>query len=180
MSLKVAIAGSNSFADLSPIVEQVECKLSFWGSRYITGSTYEGTAPIDALASRVIELVNQCKFQFTDQERAHGKSIAGKITQIYDLSDTQVGQCNFITRVMVFFRNLPNVILGLKSIPFRDCSKTRWYWNKAEENFAGNGYRKVFDCYPQDYFKKQLTPLDDLNKFVHPEDTSEREEVYYE
>jgi hypothetical protein len=151
MSLHVAISEAKSFADLRGLVDRVECHLTFWGNRYITLTNFEGIEPIDVLAARVIELVNQYKFKFTDNERLHGKAIAKKITQLYDISDAQVDHSWFLTRIFVFFRNLPNVIPGLLECPARNCSKIRWYW-KDFDHSSPSTYSDVFEFYTRDQY----------------------------
>jgi hypothetical protein len=171
MSLKVSIANAKSFADLNPLVEKVQCHLTFWGKRYITISNYEGTESIDALASRVIELVNQYKFEFTDKERLHGKAIAKKITQLYDMSDAQVDHSWFLTKIFVFFRNLPNIIPGLLECPARNCSKIRWYW-KDFDHISPSTYSVAFEFYTRNQYYRfwhfGRTPEETL-RFTYPE-----------
>jgi hypothetical protein len=181
MSLQVAIDRANSFAELRPIVEQSECKISFLGRRYIVAPNYEGTASIDSLAARVIELVNQYKFQFTNQERAHGKSIANKISQNYRLSDAQVKQQGFLIRFFVFLRSIPTSLGG--PIGLKSCL-ARWYWEQCETTAVfcgcGSSYDKVFRYYPrnQDRLLIFLGLIHErTNQFDHPEPEKRNELV---
>lgn len=181
MSLQVAIDRANSFAELRPIVEQSECKISFLGRRYIVAPNYKGSASIDSLAARVIELVNQYKFQFTNQERAHGKSIANKISQNYRLSDAQVKQQGFLIKFFMFLRSIPTSLGG--PIGLKSCL-ARWYWEQCETTafFCGCGstYDSVFEYYPRDQYYPiwhfGRTPKES-RRFKHPEPEKRNERV---
>jgi hypothetical protein len=152
MSLKVAISNAGSFADLKPLVDGVVSHLTFWGGRYITTPNYEGTASIDVLALQVIKLANQYKFRFTNNERQDGKIIADRITQLYDIRDTQIEQSCFLTRIFVFFRNLISN-RTFYECPAIDCSEIRWRWDRGDIDCnCIPTYSHVFDFYTRDQY----------------------------
>jgi hypothetical protein len=182
MTLKFAIAEARSFEDLRPIVDNIDTGISILGDRYIVAEGYNGIVSIDALAARVIELVNQYQFNFTRSERSHGKSIANRITQMYNQSDAQVNQQNFLIRFFVSLRNLRNLLTLSYISEGRNCSLTRWYWKECNDNFVP-GYQIVFDSYPRNRYnflwhvcRFGLTP-DESHRFKHPEPEKRNEKV---
>ncbi len=84
--------------------------ISFWGSRYITismligGVRVKGTVHIDALATRVVKLVQEHKFEYSQEERRIGSLISRKIDQLYDANDRRLNNRNFLTRVLYVLR----------------------------------------------------------------------------
>ena len=182
MTLKVAISEARSFADLRQIVDNVGIGVSVLGGRYVFAEGYNGTASIDAIAARVIELVNQYQFNFTRRERSHGQFIANRITQIYNQSDDLVKRQNFLIRFFVSLRNLPNVLSLSYIFESRNCSLTRWYWKECNDNFV-YGYQRVFDSYPRNRYNffwhvccLGLTP-NESRRFKYPEPEKRNEIV---
>ena len=92
-----------SFSDLYTITQNATTTLSFWGKRGIVALGYEGAAPIDALAARVIALVHEKNFEYTPQERGMGKEIVKAINRIYKESAQQIEDSDCLTR---FFWNV--------------------------------------------------------------------------
>jgi hypothetical protein len=107
MDIQAAVSSARSFSELRLIAERAEPHFSFWGSRYVTASGYEGTLDIDALASRTMELLDQFNFEFSLAEHNAGKRLAARIDRIYDEHNDQVDQADCFTRVLDVLRNFP-------------------------------------------------------------------------
>ena len=162
--------------DLQTIImttgKEAEAKLSCLGGRYIQVTGYSGTSGVDALASRVIELVREKKFEFSEEERAIGKIIATRITQLYDASDMQVQNSNCLTRLLRFLRELPDYILGQCSFYPITCSRTRWDWKEKETECESGAYKHAFSYYTvhqyEVRFGHQPARLEELTRYTNP------------
>ncbi|NGX41226.1 MAG: hypothetical protein KR126chlam4_01065 [Candidatus Anoxychlamydiales bacterium] len=127
--------------------------ISFWGSRYITismligGIRVKGTAHIDALATRVIKLVQEHKFEYSQEERSIGSLISRKIDQLYDANDRRLNNRNFLTRVLYVLR------VFFKCFNFRNVSITRWDWREEEGEFE---FCNIFKYYTKAQYKKEF------------------------
>lgn len=165
MASPAALDGVRSFTDMIPIVEQVEVRLSFWGTRYVHLPLLNTTLPIDAIAARMIELVQQNP-QFDENTRATGRRIAPLIDRIYQISDQQVAQSNCFTRLLVYLRNLPNIYEGAG---IRISSWTLYQWRDCEavydvgyrqifEYYTREEYQRNFHCYPESILGNRLFP----------------------
>lgn len=141
-SLQQAIASAQSFSTLRLLAERAETSISFWGNRYLSVKGCSGFVHIDAIAARAAELLKQNP-HFCERERPHGKSLAGRIVKIYDESDELFDKSNFLTKVIVILRNLPN-IFSLRP-PFGH-TEARWQW-KESVRMLYEPLGDVFDFY---------------------------------
>src|SRR5271154_2451434 len=105
MKLTTAIECA-TLTELLPLVQKTKVNLSFWGYRSIQIPGFEGSASIDLLAKRVMELVRTHKFTFSPKEHADGEEIAKLITNIYNSSDRQVSRSCCLTRLFCAIRGL--------------------------------------------------------------------------
>ncbi|MFI5333561.1 MAG: hypothetical protein ACHQT8_00135 [Chlamydiales bacterium] len=78
MAAPLVVDIAQSLADLVPLVEQTQVRLSFWGTRYVHLPLLNTTLPIDALAAKVIELVEQ-NVHFDEIVRAQGSLLAASV-----------------------------------------------------------------------------------------------------
>jgi hypothetical protein len=142
------------FNDLVQISSNVTPILSFWGVSRINVAGYQGIAPIDSLAAKVMELVESKKFEYSEQERESGNLIAKNINKLYLNSDKQVNNSNILTRIFCVFISIYNRLSHIKSIPGSTKSFIRKKWD--DDNFYGlDGFNKVFNYYTRDqYFQK--------------------------
>lgn len=162
MKLSESVASSQSFLDLQSIImdqssgkTKICPKLSFWGGRYIQVLGYNGTADIDELAAKVIKLVYQKNFTFTDEERVIGNRIAGLISDAYHQSDAQVANANFLTRLFCFLRECTYGLFEHDPNPInsqRTCSKTRWVWLNPDSG----GMCRVFSYYTSEQYEEKF------------------------
>ncbi len=100
MNIQIALNTVNSFAELKSISQQAKSNLSFWGSREVSATGYEGTIPLDALAERVIQLLHQKQYEFNENERAVGLALVWQINRIYDEHDLQYDQSGILTKLL--------------------------------------------------------------------------------
>jgi hypothetical protein len=147
---QVILNQARSFADIIPLVEQAEIKLSFWGTRYVNLPQLNTTLPIDAIAARVIEMMEQNP-HFDENERAYGRRIAPLIDRIYQISEQQVAQHNCFTRLLVLLRNLRNILAYAGNV--RTCSATLYGWRDCEA-FGFVGYRQIFAYYTREQYQR--------------------------
>ena len=141
------------FNQLNNISSHAIPSYSFWGIRTFQAVGYEGKAPIDSLAYRVYELVKAKNFEYTSQERNIGKQIAANINRIYSVSDQQIANSNFITRIICTFQK----VYYRFTVPFFTTIKPtkspmRWIW---DNNFYEWGLNRVFDHYTKRQYKRQ-------------------------
>jgi hypothetical protein len=106
MYIERAVSDTQSFSGLLPIAEQAEARLSFWGYQYVYVNGYEGTLHIDALASRVLELLREVDYEFSEAERESGKQLAEKIDRLYVDTDRQFSEANCFTQAMTVLREI--------------------------------------------------------------------------
>ncbi|NGX56965.1 MAG: hypothetical protein K1060chlam5_01220, partial [Candidatus Anoxychlamydiales bacterium] len=128
--------------------------LTFWGTRYIKVVGYQDRAPIDSLAARVIKIVENKKFEYTEQEREKGILISRNINKLYSDSDKQVGNSNILTRIFSAFIGIYHRLLDINSIPgsFKSIIRKRWDDDKFHDS---DGFNKVFNFYTKNqYFEK--------------------------
>ncbi len=151
MSTQILLNNARSFADIVPIVEQAEARLSFWGTRYVYLPIRNETLPIDAIAAKVIQLIRQNPDSVEDQ-RAVGRRIASLVDRIYQTSDQQVAQSNCLTWLFVFLRNLPNL---LDRSGVLTSSWTSYAWRDCE-HYTLIGYRQRFDYYTREQYLRNF------------------------
>ena len=162
MKLETAIRKAD-FTDLVQITSNVTPILTFWGTRYIKVVGYQDRAPIDSLAARVIKIVENKKFEYTDQERKKGILITKNINKLYLDSDKQVDNSNILTRIFSAFIGIYHRLLDIKSIPGSFKSMIRTHWDD-DEFYGLEGFNKVFDYYTRNqYFEKFNHYPDRLN-----------------
>lgn len=93
-----ALNKASTFAELKPLLDKAKVEVSFWGNRYVKIEGCKGTVSVEALVSRVHDVLHQ-NFEFDENERKAGNQIAGKIDQIYSDSDNQLKHKNLLTKV---------------------------------------------------------------------------------
>jgi hypothetical protein len=143
----------HSLADLHYLAAHAEVKLTFWGARYLSVNGYKCTAHIDNLAGRVIEWV-RLNPDFNEAERAHGKSLAKKIVDIYSQSDRQVMGSNFFTRILTAFRDFH--FSGFCNFSSFYSSTIRHQWLGRSQWGIEPGFQEIFECYTKQQFQTVL------------------------
>ncbi|MGK5595609.1 MAG: hypothetical protein ACSNEK_09685 [Parachlamydiaceae bacterium] len=132
-----ALAQTNSFVALEPLVKAASPKLSFWGARRMTVRGYQGELKINSLVSKTLAL-REANPHFDQVERAAGKKIAAKLNQIYEISDRQVRTANLITKLFAYIRML---------------------WEPGDEPYGDRmeweviGMNEIFEKYTQDQYE---------------------------
>jgi hypothetical protein len=146
MAIQRTLCEVKSVTALQAIVEQAEVRLSLCGERYLSFSGFSGNLPVDALAARVIELVDS-NFEFSEEERSIGRKIAAEIDSIYIRSDDLVRVSNIITCLLAHLRDMWCDNIADKGYGIR------WQWRYNRENelfeyYTKNQYEKVFNKSP--------------------------------
>ena len=108
INLEKRLYNTDSFVDLELIIEDVAEDISFWGRRYVYLKGEKETFSIHILAKRVLELMEQHRFEYTNDERAAGKRIAAKINHIYEDNIKRLDGKWFITRILCYIRDQMN------------------------------------------------------------------------
>ena len=161
MKLEAAIKKAD-FNDLVKITSNLTPILTFWGTRYIKVVGYQDRAPIDSLAARVIKIVENKKFEYTDQERKKGALIAKNINKLYLDSDKQVDNSNILTRIFCvfygFYHLINNCYVTRIIYPGSSESLIRSRWD--DDNIGRDGFNKVFNYYTRNQYlaKFNLNP----------------------
>lgn len=117
MKLSTEIKNCQSMFDVRAILHDATGNLqavstTSWRGRFIQVVGYDGSIEIDALASRVIQIIKDKNFGFAEPERAIGKAIARQINQLYDASDRQLGNSNCFIRLLSLVREVFIGIFG--------------------------------------------------------------------
>lgn len=153
LNIQGILANVRSLSELAPIVKNANEHISLFGYRYIFVEGHKGHLPIDALASRITELVGE-NFKFTSKGLKGGKKIARRIVNIYKRNDARTREMNFFTRwlcnIRDFFRNYRDTKKGIQE---RTCLADRWIHygedRKIFEYYTKNQYLKKFGKEPE-------------------------------
>ncbi|NGX60145.1 MAG: hypothetical protein KR126chlam3_01311 [Chlamydiae bacterium] len=154
MTMQKSVLEISSFKELSATIQQLEPKLSFFGWRYV--AEHNEVLAIDAVAAHMIKLLEQNP-HFTENDRPYVKAISEHINRIYKISDNQVKNSNFFTRISVWLRNVISEIFG-------SC-RARWWWKDCEvinqipycqvfEYYTAHQFQEKFKCTPEQAKKR--------------------------
>ncbi len=147
-----------SYEQLCEIAKYAEPKLSFWGKEYLVVDGYPGTLEINAIYRRSIHLIKK-KPEFNERERSLGKKIAGRISYIYEKSNSNLISSSIITKIIHFFRDF--------ELNYYGRLKTQWEFfgdRFAFEFYSRSQFENVFWCSPETAQSRgyQLTRCNDL------------------
>ena len=153
MNINTAIQNATLTHLLPEIARNATTRLSILGKRTIQVPGYEGSAPIDVLAAKVIQLVRAHGFEYTLHQRASGEFIAQQIDRIYSDSDRQVDNSNCITRLVCYAKEFFYYLFIHIRRP-NTSYDARWCWkeNSHYSPSVEQGYRVVFQYYTQRQF----------------------------
>lgn len=147
MNTKNIFFPQKNFNDFLPVIQHAEVKLSYFGKRCCL--LHNGkTVSIDDIALKMIDLLHEHP-HFTEQERMTVKKISSLIDKLYISSDEQVRNAFFLTRIIVWIRELFD---GRPCI--RSCSEGRWFWSRCEE-INVPGYSRAAYSYTQIQLEKK-------------------------
>ncbi|NGX63697.1 MAG: hypothetical protein KR126chlam6_01110 [Candidatus Anoxychlamydiales bacterium] len=114
--LKKALT-TEDLQNLNDILKNSESKISFWGKRVIIANGFKGSYSLQDLHSNIIKLANR-RFNennLSTQDRLNGISISKRIVELYDISNKQITQKNYLTRFFViskiFILNVAYILL---------------------------------------------------------------------
>ncbi len=141
MTLVLALKNAQTFTALRSLVEtdKSNAKLTSLGKRSVTVNGYKDSLTIDDFAKHVM-MLTQKNFEFSEEERAHGKFIAKRINAFYFNTDVEMGVKKTITRILCWLRDAS----------FR--LNTRWQWEK-------NGWNKTFKFYTKEQYQKAFNAI---------------------
>lgn len=153
MKLEQVLTSTQNYENLCALAEKAEPKISFWGSERIVIDGYQGSVGIEAITSRVFEMLAKNE-EFSEVERGYGKRIASRINHIYEGRDEILKARNIVTKILVFLRNL-----SLQTSP-------RGYWEFYEAKYTFDSYttaqfRSIFGYSIDDAIKRGVK-LDQL------------------
>lgn len=92
-----------SYEGFKNLLERSTSNISFFGGKYITVEGIAGYVYMGSLVNRVALLVKK-DWNFTMQQRVHGKIIDAKITKLFDELDEKMKNANFLTRIFSYIR----------------------------------------------------------------------------
>lgn len=105
LHIQAALASASTMAELAPLVKNANEHISLSGYRYIFVKGYKGKLPLDALASRITEIVGE-NFEFSKEEIKFGKKLADRILKIYENNVERTKELNVFTRLLCKIRDL--------------------------------------------------------------------------
>lgn len=120
------LANIPSFTRLLPIVENARENISFLGCRYIYIEGYEGTLPINGLASRVMELARNT-INFTQEENY--REIVPLIDELYLQNDRR--KKNPFTQTLCYTRDIWSCYIK------KDAKGSRSQWEQHKNDNPG-------------------------------------------
>ena len=165
MNINTAIQNSTLTQLLPDIAQFATTKLSLLGKRTIQVPGYEGSAPIDALAAKVIQLVRAHGFEYTPQQRAFGEFVAEQINRIYTESDRQVDASNCFTKLICLVKS---AFCGFMQFlwPSRTSLYVRWCWTD-NNHYEPRGYREAFRYYTPRQYGETFGTAPERNEMDH-------------
>lgn len=95
----------NSYFDFHKIVDKAYVEVSFWGNRNVYAVRYSGSVDLEDLLLKIRVLVDAHP-EFSEEQRAVGKSIENKLEHLYEVSEDQKKKANCISRFInnyIFF-----------------------------------------------------------------------------
>ncbi len=153
MNIKAALESINSFSELLPIIQQASAKLSCWNGRHVEIKGYEGLLDIDQLAAKV-DAIFDPKAPFDLNENKCRREIVPLIIQVYKDSDKLYQDSGFVTKVVLFVRDIFLHIFCCHCIRKTD---TRELWEYGIDRImSGYGYRPAKQHQPWEPCLKRL------------------------
>lgn len=148
----------HNFAKELPIaLTRGQASVTSLGKRVITISGYKGSISLEEVAKRVLKAsAKRCADDdYSPQERVAGLEIMGKLRDFYKVTDTQITQANWFTKLINFVRELtcnpytPRFHTedgGLMENYFRGYSLSKFtkefgspFWGGRDTNFNSDG-----------------------------------------
>ena len=123
--IQSVISNIFSYTDLLPIIEKVKEDISFFGCRYIYIEDYDGSLPINTLASRVMELAKTA-LNYSLEDRY--QEIVPLIDALYLRNDERERKKNSFTRILCSIRDVWNHYIKNDI----DASRFQWEQHKKE------------------------------------------------
>lgn len=140
MNLENNLYLTDKFVELEQIIGNVKENITFCGSRYVYIQGEKETFSIHILAKRVMELMKQTRFEYTDEEREAGKKIAASITRIYEDNDERLKRKFFITRFFCYIIDQINAY----------SPRFDWrYEHKKFDYYTKKQYEETFNSKPK-------------------------------
>lgn len=139
--------------DVNTLLYTAETKITFWGGRVLESPHYTGSVSLDEIARRTLQAACQRSESddLTMEERVAGIEIVAKLRSFYRVSDTQICNSNFLTRLFNFIREFtfnPYTLRfyaqdGLTESYFRGFSR-----EKYKQEFGGESQPNALEAYP--------------------------------
>jgi len=95
----------HQITDIKNLIDRAKVETAFLGSRVVTVDGFTGSVDIDDIATRILE-VSKVRFKAADstplstEERIAGVDIVKKLNEFYIISDNDIKNCNFFTRLL--------------------------------------------------------------------------------
>ncbi len=158
MMIEKSLFEISSFSELSTAIQKLKPEVSSCGTRYVIG--YTEPMLIDEVASHMIKCLKQNP-HFQEKDRPHVQKISEHINHIYKVSDEQVVNSGFFTRIAIWLREVVGRIFG--------DSRARWLWKDCEA-INQVPYWQYFQYYTADQFQQKFNRT--------PEQTKKRENLF--
>lgn len=149
---------SRRLPQLNEILAEGKSSVTFWGTRIVTVSGYEGSIPLDDLVRRVSAASrDRCEADdWTTVERVAGIEITDKIDHFYSATDTLLSQSNVLTqlfnRINEFTFDLyPPRSDPLMKLHFLGYSEPKFIQEFGGEKYAWGGYRNASGSFGPPY-----------------------------
>lgn len=79
-----------------------EAKITFWGSRVVEVNGFTGSVVLQEIAKKISGL--SCIRPLTPDERDEGYTILGQLNNFYRITDKQIQNANFFTKLIFLIR----------------------------------------------------------------------------
>jgi len=129
-----SLSFSTQLDTVKNLIDTAQAKTTFWGSRVIEINGFKGSVYLDDIANKILMAGNQRleADDLTPAERIAGIEIVRKLENLYQVTDAQIRNSNFFTRLL-------NWIREFSFIPYT----TRFYMQEtAEEKFRAYSKEK--------------------------------------
>lgn len=149
MNIDEAISSARTFGDIQRVAAVSSAHLSFWGSKYITADGFEGSADIDAIAYRTMEMLKQVNYEFNELERVQGKLLSDKIEELYRDVRIQKFDAGYFTLAITLMR-----MLVTQLFEYYVCGRrnTEYEWHGL-----GQVSNEDFMCYTRTQFVNRFS-----------------------
>ena len=146
---------SDKLVEVDQLLLNAKPSVSFWGQREVAIDGYEGSISVDELSRKILDVgEKRCKADdLTNRERVSGIEITKKMRNFYQITDDQISQRNWFTRLLNAVREFSfwpytprfHAEMGFMEDYFRAYSENRYIQEFGDEKDIYNIFYKNSD-----------------------------------